>query len=160
VPFGRHPVSSSSYEAGSKRCIMIKLAIPRTIATSGMGHHQCSQKAARPCSLSRPTQKTPAARDQGRPPSEPGPLTSSSISVRTFARPYRPRAQGVWAGSCRRGDGFTSVARRRAEGKRGGGQEVRRAGVSRSLKQVLRLPCVLLRSWCSTCVVAPQLAWP
>jgi hypothetical protein len=37
---------------------------------------------------------------------------------------------------------------------------VGRPGISRSLKQVLSFGCGLLRLRCSTCVVAPYLAWP
>jgi hypothetical protein len=40
------------------------------------------------------------------------------------------------------------------------GQEVGRSGISRSVKQVLSFGCGLLRLRCSTCVVAPHLAWP
>ena len=53
--------TSYRYAAGVGRCEVITLATPRTIRTSGMGHHQCSQKAARPCRLSRPAQKTPSS---------------------------------------------------------------------------------------------------
>src|SRR5262249_4236331 len=35
-------------------------ATPRRIAASGIGHHQCSQRAAKPWPLSRPVQKAPS----------------------------------------------------------------------------------------------------
>ena len=64
---------------------------PTTINASGIGHHQCSQKAPSPCTLSRPAQKTPRSRKTaptiwpirrmvqgypcvGRPCQEPGPV--------------------------------------------------------------------------------------
>jgi Protein of unknown function (DUF2000) len=53
--------SRSTYAAGLRRCAAITLATPTTITASGMGHHQCSQKAARPWPLSRPAQKTPSS---------------------------------------------------------------------------------------------------
>jgi hypothetical protein len=36
-------------------------ATPRTITTSGVGHHQCSQKAPRPWLPSNPAPKTPSS---------------------------------------------------------------------------------------------------
>jgi len=41
---------------------MSTAARPSTISASGIGHHQCSPKAARPWVLSRPAQKTPRSR--------------------------------------------------------------------------------------------------
>jgi hypothetical protein len=47
---------------GEGRQVTSTAARPSSINTSGTGHHQCSQRAARPWPLSRPAQKTPTSR--------------------------------------------------------------------------------------------------
>jgi hypothetical protein len=50
------------YALDAERRAMSTAARPSTISASGIGHHQCSPKAARPWALSRPAQKTPRSR--------------------------------------------------------------------------------------------------
>ena len=52
--------------AGEERRVVITMTRPSTVSASGMGHHQCSQNAIRPCVLSRPVQNMPRTRN--RPP--------------------------------------------------------------------------------------------
>jgi hypothetical protein len=60
----RWPVSPLwRYALGEGRRIVITRAKPISVNASGIGHHQCSQNAATPCALSRPTQKMPSTRE-------------------------------------------------------------------------------------------------
>lgn len=57
--FLRPPFVAFSQAAGRKPREATRLATPSTTATSGIGHHQCSQRAASPWPLSRPAQNVP-----------------------------------------------------------------------------------------------------
>jgi catechol 2,3-dioxygenase-like lactoylglutathione lyase family enzyme len=50
-----------AYAGWPRRCAVIMPATPRTITTSGVGHHQCSQKAPRSWLPSNPAPKTPSS---------------------------------------------------------------------------------------------------
>ena len=52
----------SLHSLGEGRRVTNTALRPSRINASGSGHHQCSQSAARPWSLSRPTQNTPRSR--------------------------------------------------------------------------------------------------
>jgi len=85
------PASLSCHALGEGRRATSTTAGPSRISASGIGHHQCSQKAARPWVLSRPAQKMPR-RSRTAPTTWPTRRIAQRLALRPRDR-RRPRRQ-------------------------------------------------------------------